>query len=258
MTNTFPDADALTRADDYCAEHPQGAAIRATLLDLERRAHATGWNGPDSMPRLFALNGRRRGNAVDHRWWDDFTLIVRLVADANDGRVGNGLQFLANHCENVTHLMRTGEVPKDWARDSEQLNEDPVVRKAREHFAGMKGFAGDDDHPFLGFGMRHEAFGLLASKSDGELQRYADEHRIHQHPQRVEMRLVTFVGSDGLLWWMQRLRGERPVVALYMPEGDMRQGGLVVNALSRMVNAVSANTIPVWELGPSISDLRST
>ncbi len=237
MTDPLPaDVAGVERTAAYCAGNPQAAATRALLLGLERRAHATGWDGPNSRPQLFQLNVQDADSrTLRHSWCDGFTAMLRMLVDANGGNVGAGMVTLAETCEAATQIARSGTVPDGFPVEA-------AAAVAGEYPALMAaGAAGDDlagrdaGWRMFGYGFRAECW--LASDDSPGARQAAERHELHTYAHRREARVVYLAGRDGTTWVVTRHRGARPYAVVQLPESDTGHRGLIVNSLGRMVRA---------------------
>lgn len=93
---------------------------------------------------------------------------------------------------------------------------------------------------FVGLGFRSEIWMLDTSQHDPDLT-LARQHRIHEHPQRIEGRNVWFFGRDGSSRWVLRKRG-----GLVEGQGAPTQtAGNIPNGLTRLLNALCPEDVPV-------------
>lgn len=251
MSDPIPeDSTGARRTDAYCAARPQAAAIRALLLDLERRAHATGWDGPDSRPRLFQVDVPDRpdpagaaGGLVQCSWCDWFTSCVKLLCDTNGGNVGAAMTRLAEVSEAGAQIMRTGTVPEGWedAGGLDLAGQYPALVAAGQ--TGQDLGRGGRGWRLFGYGFRAEFWTSIGDIPGA--RESAHRHELHTFAHRQEARMLFLACRDGLIWTATRVRGGRPLVVMQLPEADDGHRGLIVNSLSRMVRAVVNNPVPV-------------
>jgi hypothetical protein len=106
----------------------------------------------------------------------------------------------------------------------------------------------DDSKTLHGAAFRHEGWMVAADKPDElsrrRLGRQARAHRLHEHPARVEVRLISCVDRAGITYMSSLERGgvhARQLVTY--PGGDLSTGeqltGTVVGALDVMVAALT-------------------
>lgn len=254
MTDLHDDERGVRRTDEYCATNPQAGVIRRTLLTLEKRAHRTGWDGPDSRPRLFQLDAHRDRPRVRTHWARPFTTMLETVCAGNGGNVGAGMRALAEHSEATSELIRTGVPPGDWGlrltpealAGLTEANE--WYRKLRAAMVAGQDLAGpihgDPAYRFHGYGFRAETWFAVADSDD--VRRLAEAHQLDRYEHAREARVVYYMGRDGVLWFVVRHRGHRPSAVMYLPESDDPHVGLIAHGLSRMVNAGVNNPGPIW------------
>lgn len=206
--------------DNYCATNPQAANIRDMMFDLERRAHATGWDGPDSNPRVFAVAAHPNVPDVDSLWADPLTEHLHTLTEQFNGNVGQALQALAADHED---MRRKGAFPPDQ----------DVLPPA------------DNGWRFHGLGFRCEAWGTLSDDPQGI--EMALHHRLNEYAGRTELRTVYFYDRDGNFWTVSRIRSGSPYIQVIPHDGhpDLDSMGMIGNALSRMVNAIIPDPVPV-------------
>lgn len=241
-------AKSVADTQKLCAEDPLQEAVRARLVDLERQAHTTGWDGPDSRPRIFQLDAHSEKPIVDHSWLADFNYMLRHMCDnLFDGNVGLAMQGIARHVEEVTYFARTGQTPPSW----DGIDEGALSSvRASPAMADMQTAAqrGLDLHPAARRGFKLHGFGVRAegwAAADGseKARRAAAERKLDKYPNRREMRFVMFVARDGRLWNVMRTRGELPAV-IQTPLESKRFEGNVVQGLFRLLNSGLADPAP--------------
>lgn len=236
------------RTDEYCAADPHAAEIRKALLDLERKAHATGWDGPDSRPRIFALHLHKDRPQVRVQWADQFNSQLKAIAEANGGNIGSAIEHIAEIADTCAQYMRSGSVPDRLAATLPQSVVD-LMAEARERGMFDGDLMGDGDYRFHGYGIRTEAWGARATAEDADaVHRAAEQRAIHRRPDRIELRYVLLPARDGILWIVERARGQRQASStIALPESSTSGfAGQIVHGLSRMSNAVAANPVPIW------------
>lgn len=238
----------IERADLLCAADATLAATRHTLLELERKAHATGWDGPNSRPQLFQLDIRRRarkGGLIHVEYLKEFTALIRVLMDQTDGNAAYAVKTLAKIMVEVRDAVDAPNSPwftslPAWAQEN--------LRPLQERFA--RGEDLTDARPgyrFNGYALRSEAWMLssVPDNADETWSTWVRPRKIHLHPERREIRFVAFVARDGLIWGVNRVRGERPFSYVFRAEDDQRHAGAIYHGLSIMVNGATSSVIPV-------------
>lgn len=240
--NTFTDAmdKAVARTDELCAVDGRAARTRVLLHRLEVKGHKSGWDGDAALPEVFVVDYNPDSDQVVYRWAEPITGIVRDAMERNGGNVGAALQVVASSAERI----RAGE-------------QAPHPLAPPNPFAGMPAdqdlFGGNTPGwKFYGYGLRSEGWTTPRGgvTRDSSLHQAAHERRLHEHPDRVEARVVWLAGRDGIAWHLVRRRGESPQCIAFRPESDLDFGGNIGNALGRMTNAAVGNPVPVRPVNP--------
>lgn len=220
--------------DELCARDTRAARTRMLLLRLEKQGHKLGWDHPD-VPGVFQVHDNPRSGHVEHHWSDPVTDIIDIICERNGGHVGNAFLTLAECYEALVQ-----------GRFNAYLS--PDLRRALHASQATGADLWPGERPgwrFYGYGFRCESW-MVSDIAAGSLaSELSAEHRLHEHPDRVETRDVWFIGRDGLVWWASRHRGEQPTVYAQWPEADNQICGGVANGLSRITNAVAGNPVPV-------------
>jgi hypothetical protein len=205
-------------------------AIRTQLLLLETEGHDAGWDGPLAGPRLFEMCHHPDRPAVATRWAGPLQAALEQCCDALDGDVGAALLRIADVGEIASKFRRGG----DYSRGAH------VLHDLYQPPQGMP------DAQFHGWGLRSESWMLRSGAADFDETSYA--HKIHEHAERVEARTVWYVGRDGWLWMVNRIRGAEPQVVAIAPESTkISASGNLVHALARLTQAVASNPVPQRE-----------
>lgn len=236
-----------------CAENPLAAKVRHELLEAERKAHATGWDGPNAQPMIFQIDTHPDKADVELTWIDAYTEMLHVLCDRHDGRVGHAMRAMAEHYEQTSEFLRTGEMPRAWD------GLDPAWLDAVKsldfwgdlHAAAARG--ADTSGPrtrkkgfqFYGLGLRHEAWQAIAEES-AMRELYDSGKNLSHFPGRTELRCVYLQARDGHLWQVVRERRKAPEAICF--QADSPFTGLMLNALSRLVNAVVGEQVPVVPL----------
>lgn len=218
--------------EELCQRQPLAARTRVALLRLEKEVHRAGWDSPASLPTILRFERHRTKHFVKAMESEPLTACLTLAYTRHtDGDVGKAMELLAWVTERGREAFSYLGVP---------LDED-VMRSD-----------GGPGWEFYGYGLRMEGWTLPALGLDA-VPEAVREKRIHEHPDRVETRMVYLVARDGLSWSLVRRRRMPPVECVVTrPEGQFEQLGLVVNALGRMTNAAAGNPVPVPRLAEEV------
>lgn len=241
--------DALAYTDMMCANDPLLAQTRRQLLKIERAGEKAGWDGPEALARIFQLDAHTEAPRVAHTWCDGYTTSLRLLTEVFQGDVGRAFMELADRLVEMADYCATGVLPEAMRGKAAEIEAARVL--CGVDFTAPGQDIGGVMTPMPGFrmhgwGVRTEAWSAPVSRKDTEgIISAAEEGRLYRHEKRREMRVVSYVGRDGLLWWVGRVRGQNPEVVLTKPESSPMIGGAVSNALGRIVNALVSNHVPV-------------
>lgn len=249
----FTDTDLVDKTNELCADDLISASIRASLLAIELDAHRVGWGKPGaSDPMIFQLDLHTDTCAPDWRPCDGYNETLKMLCALHDNRVEPAMLALASYSENCTNLLRTGSTPEKWfdeldpevAADLKEMldyEDNPALEQAGVDGLDLVG-ADQPDYEFNGYGLRAESWAVT---DPGEERR---PRSLSKHPHRQEMRYVWHFTRTGELWVCERRRSHTPQVVMleHNTANTNRWTGGVFNALSRMVNAVLADTVPIW------------
>lgn len=230
------DDEKLAWTDRLCDRDPGAAAVRARLLELERERALLGWAGDKAPPRLFQLHRRSTDHpasddapAVVLEWCGEFQEMLDRAMDKTDGQLDRSIQHLARGVETTARAIR--------AQNSQERNSKDLVT------SGTPGFS------IYGYGLCVVAWSV-ADDGSPLTKKLTRSRRLGQHPRATELRLIQFIGRDGLSWVIERIRGKTSTALAQLPESNVGYFGSVVNALSRIVNSVCHNPVPLWPLRP--------
>jgi hypothetical protein len=217
----FP-PELLARTDELCAATPLHAGVRATLLDLEARGEAAGWDSPANDPRVYSFEHHPGLGRVRATLSATVNAVFRVGLARADGEPGQALAYLAT-----------------------------VYDRVRERFGPATGLTADG-FTFYGYGYAGEGW-ASPPDPDEEAWAYARRRALHEYPERIEIRQVYLAGRDGVFWWVLRARGQAAEAVAALPESTLwAQTGLVPNALARMTNALAGGHAPVPVADPTI------
>lgn len=216
--------EILAKSEVLCSHSLFARNIRDAVATLERQAHATGWDGPDSNLRVFRMDFNPDTEAVVTEWCDVFTNMIRFVCEEQDAPVGVAVQVWGKHFERMRREIETGTLPEGLHWPKPELGEDLVPSTL------------DEPWKFHGFGLRTEAWMIQA---DPATYRPAAPYSFSTHPDRIELRTITYFGRDGLLWISRRERG-RDAKTYACVDKDSYFGGLI-NGLSMAVASSVSN-----------------
>lgn len=236
----FPEEE-LARSEEVCQREPLAARTRLALLRLEKEGHRAGWDSEANSPTIFRFERHPEKHYVHTTRSQPLTELLRFLCALNDGDVGEALQDLAGALEGTRAGLGTCGVPA-----------------TADVMGGER--AG---HLFYGYALRNEGWATnrIALGDDEELDeglmQAVRAKKLHEHPDRVESRMVHLVCRDGLYWWCIRLRRQPPAECLVMrPESNFSGAGLVLNALGRMTAAAAGNIVPVPEVAGADEVIR--
>jgi hypothetical protein len=238
-------ASAIERTDQLCARDHKLAAIRKALVELERKAHATGWDGPDSRPSLFQLSVRDTQpvtlGCVVASPLPVLNETVRTVMECTNGHLPTAMDFIARGAIEISDIAQ-GK-PIDMGMPNDVRHHVEAIRERHGRGRALADVPRGFD--FYGYGLRSEAWMIDGHRDNETDLAMARNRQLHRHPRRREMRVVAFVGSDGLCWQVQRIRGEHPFSCMFRAEDDLHHRGAIYHNLSIMVNACGTTTIPI-------------
>lgn len=203
-------------ARDYIAEQP---GVAKELRRLDEEGERAGWDGPLARPWVFMLARNDRDGRVRAGGLDLITAIVHRGMEF-DLSAGDSLVRLADISEEAGVFIRTGP-------DEHLITAGP-------------------GWTLTGIGIRAEAWMLIAGDDEEyeERLRAGRERRIDKHPEKIECRFVQVVTKDGLLWWLNRRRGDEPRVVVEELGAGLKRGN-VPHGLARVLNAVLPTLVPV-------------
>lgn len=236
----FSDPELIRHTEQMCVDDPVSANIREALLDIELEAHHEGWNS--SGPTLFQLDLHH--DTCQPHWQpcdEGYNDILELLCAAHNNSVERAILGVARHSENVTAMLRNGTVSDEFKAEADWL-----MHAATEGLDLAK--ADKEGYEFSGYGLIAEAWGVSADPEERE----RGPRSLGEHPRRHELRDVFYATRTGELWICERRRSHTPkvVVLEHNEENTRHWSGAVFNALSRMVNAVLADTVPIWPATP--------
>lgn len=251
----------IEKTRQLCADDPPSAKIRDQLLAIELDVHRQGWDSLDALPALFQVDIHPETSATDWNLSAIYTTTLRAALDRFADNIALGMGFMARHAEDVASLVRTGVPPKHWAKNvpeevAADLTKDCLEAHELIHNAGVTGQNLAESHKegyeFLGYGLRAELWSAYIDRTEQgqEALRYLNALRLAEYPAREEFRYVWFITRTGQTWIVERRRSHLPKVVVVRPGDlapeDLFVGGPLLNGLSRMVNAVLADTVPIW------------
>ena len=223
----FPPA-ALAHTEALCAERAECARTRDQLLAFERDAHRAGWDSEEAAPTVFNIASHPERGVEQLNKDVMFTGMLYAACARSGGNAGDALQLLAY-----------------------------VVERTRDTMTGM-GMADQTDMlsalsgniNLVGIGFRTEAWVVGTQCADdatvNAMLDAAEQGRLGALAQSMEIRYLQYVGRDGITWALMRRRGHVPEIVAAKPgDSQWEFGGLVANALARMVNAMGPADIQV-------------
>lgn len=249
-------AKALARTDEMCNSDPLLGNTREQLLEIELDGHRAGWDNPEtSYSRIFQLDSHPDTLQVVHGWCNGYTGVLARAAQEYDGNIGRAFVDVGEFMEEVAGFYRHGTMPASLVGQ--------VTPEFLESIMGGFGLAGVEPHEdiggaredrpgfrLLGVGVRSEAWGVLGGGED--VEKASREHRLYQHPDRIESRVINFADRTGRHWYIARQRDRMPEVRVFSLEPDSHSiAGGVAHGLSRVVNALVAEDTHIWPADPS-------
>jgi hypothetical protein len=146
-----------------------------------------------------------------------------------------------------THLVDMGIEPQVWAASDVQS-----VLTGMSLLMVAGNFKPRPDDPageLVGMAFRNEAFWVETELNDAQathrMNKMAGEHRLWQHPGRVEVRIVIAVDRHGITYQaMHKRSGETEQQMMLPGRGEVQAAGAVVEALDAMVFALTGAIPP--------------
>lgn len=231
------------RTQKLCTDQPDQAQVRTALLRAEKQIHqeADGWDAP---PKVFFLQQNTKSGRIRYTEFEKFSA---MLVD-QPGRPPQILEKLAQVAEFIRAQAQAS---------ADEL--DPRVRDMPPEFRTMMDSARRQPDAdlfdvsgahwrFHGVGLATEAW--LVLKPDSLTNIMAENHQLHAHPERIEIREVYYAARDGWMWEVMRLR-RTPTIAVprhcivLHHDNDYRVVGTVPDALTRMCNAIASNPVRV-------------
>jgi len=231
---------ARTRA--LCTDQPQQQEVRAALLRAEKEIHQHGWDRP---PTVFFLQQNIRTGRIRYTEFKRFT---RLLVEV-PGRHPDVLDLLADIAEILRGQAHRPDAELDLAvQQLPPAFRDMVAKFRADPTADL--FDVSDRHwRFHGVGMVFE--GWMVLNVDDATEELARHHKLHSHPERIEVREVHYAARDGWFWELTRLRRTptialpRHCVALHRDNDDYSVTGGIPHSLTRLCNAIASNPVPI-------------
>lgn len=249
------------RTNQLCEDDPFAKSMRDTLREIERKAHATGWAGPNSSPKMFQIDHKPGTDKINLTFRDDHNYLLDGMLHHFDDHVLEATEHFVSLWEEVAAYMKTGEHPASWR--TSQLRDVGLDI--------LKGLYGQTDIvvPRIrkpgwrvhGFGMRAETLALFEAKSVAPevLEKFQSTPNAEPDgpplPDGIfakETRMVTYVGRDGEQWNVLRIRakGLQPIVACRINLLENQIVDPMAHLMSRFVGCVVNNPVPVLPILP--------
>jgi hypothetical protein len=248
LSERFDSAEARTRL--LCQQQPEQTQVRKVLLALEKDVHLNeGWDAP---VRVFVLLRNRHSRRVS-------ALVLRALSDA----------IMAA----PTHKPRALDAFADVAVWLRQLRDGGDVDAAppnadffREAIASIAPMRDTGDLFDFGLGQEFHGFGFLMEAWMTNLQFDPDDPEevalavraaelmksgeLSTHPMSIEVRQIEYSARDGWSWAVMRPRRTATIAVpracyVHTDEDDFRFSGTVIEATTRICNALASNTVPV-------------
>ncbi|HET6285740.1 MAG TPA: hypothetical protein VFG15_03180 [Amycolatopsis sp.] len=234
------DAQAA-RTRKLCTDQPQQQDVRTALLRAEKDIHQHGWDMP---PTVFFLQQNLHTGRIRYTEFERFSRLLEELP----GRHPDVLDRLADIAE---FMRRQAHVPVAELDPAVQwlppTFRDMVVKLRANPTADLFDVSGRHWR-FHGVGMAYE--GWMVLDVDDATEELARSHKLHSHPERIEVREVHYAARDGWIWEVTRLRRTpsiavpRHCIALHR-DNDYSVVGGIPHSLTRMCNAITSNPVPV-------------
>lgn len=185
--------------------------LEHVLRRLEAMIDEKGW---DAKPQFYVLTQLNKSEVP----WDERPEVPQELAGAVDMEWQNKLNA----------ALAVGELPlPEFCYENPAEGLPVLLEFLGEIYEGIAEANGDDGRRvgkedvirlldrlvpegFYGFGLTYEAWTLPDSVPTEERLRHSQEHTMHLHPERVEMRVLSFCTQDGRIATVFRNRGEFP------------------------------------------------
>jgi hypothetical protein len=224
-----------------CAEQPELARVRATLIGLEKSVHITeGW---DAAPRLFILCRHEFSGRISHVPAENLTQAIHDWIAHGGISYPKALDLLSVAMERVRHEIDPNSAdpgPLEHIGHSPRLTAFLDAMRSVPH-ADL--FRHGPGQVFHGVGSLME--GWFAPVGPDQAERVG----LEAVPHRFENRSVFYAARDGFMWEVIRFRRRADGVTLprhcrvYDPDDPL--GGTITEALSRICNALAGNPVPI-------------
>lgn len=234
--NLFADnATRIEYTNRLCDGDPLIAATRDALVTLEQTYQE------DDGPQLFQMDRREATAEVHIHQPESLQQMYVHLANRLDGEFGAALYQLAEWSEELAQKLRAGTAgpfapPAVLARLA-QTGHDLV----------SPGRAGFDV-----YGMLLVADTWMTEVDAEEAAELAEgKLKVRDMAGRRSLRMVVLYCRDGLAWTVTRCSDEPESTALvFPPESEDLFAGQIIHALSRLVNAMCNNPVPVVPYEP--------
>lgn len=227
------------------------------LRRLEAMIDENGW---DAKPQFYALSQLDKSEVP----WDERPAVPEELAGAVDQEWQNRLNA----------ALAVGELPlpefcyEDPAGGLPMLLEflgDIYQGRSEAHTEDGGRIVGREDviklldrlvpKGFYGFGLTYEAWTLPDSVPQEERLRHSNEHTMHLHADRIEMRVLSFCTKDGRIATVFRHRGEFPSFESTGQGQSVQVMGRVPDAMRRITvlfagfDAIRSGRMPRASMG---------
>lgn len=235
--------------------------MRRALLALEKDVHVNeGWDAP---PRVFVLVRNQHSGRVSTVVLQQLSAAI-LAPDEPPPRV---LDALVPVAEWVREVRNWYDIAQDDGAPHLAPPEPPRnARYFHEAFRSIAPTRAEGDLFDFGIGQEFHGFGFLLEtwwtsiKADldnpeeravaAEAADLAAKRELYKHPMRIETRQIEYSGRDGLSWSLQRPRRTAGIAVpracyVHTNEDDFRLSGTIIEATTRICNAIASNPVPV-------------
>lgn len=234
------------QAEQAYQVHPELRGTAATLLRLERHMHRAmgGW---EMAPHLFFLRRHMRSGRLVAEHSSAFTAMLHHHCMQGDPpAVALAMVALvAERSRAHYHARATGVADPDLpALAPEAVAALDKLIRALPPGGDMIGC--DIGYRFDGVGFATIAYMAVA---DSDAMHAARDGRLHDHPDRTEMRQICYMARDGWSFEVSRVRTrgevEMPRYCIPTNPDDTDVTGTVPQAVSRLCNALANNPVPI-------------
>jgi hypothetical protein len=207
---------------------PHARAVKEALLDLEERAHLTGWDAAAGRPVLFTTYSNVSGGLFEYYMNRDLTRSLQM-GHAHCDDVGQALTSMAN----LLVDLRQNGMPGGQGKGPTPAGQDLTSKDD----TGM--------WQFHGLILLWEGWGITEYEGVETGLPRPEPGKLHEHPARMEYRQANMVDRNGQIWNLERRRSTLPIVNVWAPDDPDGPTGSVLHGLSRVVDAWCGVPVPI-------------